>query len=447
MAVPLEQPKFSSLLDWLVRISVFVWLALDVFDGVVRYEASVNGMPGLVYARDAVMVLAAGACLFVHRVRPRVVFYFLVLMFGAVMGLAHQIAPVQVAFGMKVFLPFFAGLAVAGLPGPLFPKPSWLIVLLLATFGGVALQPYVDFPWVGYQYDVGSYSVEGNRMWWAGEDIVRLSGFCRASTTAAPLCFFLGLMILRTERRRTLALACWFLALGGIVLTTSKGACVAWSGITALLLIRRLLQFNSGLANLVTRAGAGLVAAIGIVLPLAQFQLMSGLQYVGLGWFTFHSLGDRLEECWPAALQLATQGGNFITGRGLGGIGAAMVNFEPEIYNAADNLFLLLFAQFGIIAVAFPFILAMQGSRLLADARNPDRQAMGLFLIGMLAYGVVAAVMECSSASLFMGYAAGLIATPERPILLPPIDRNQRPADVRRVVRSRVEPEAAALAS
>ncbi|HEY5311943.1 MAG TPA: hypothetical protein VIK18_05465 [Pirellulales bacterium] len=446
MAVDFEQRTFSSALDRLVRIAVFAWLVLDVFDGVVRYGASLGGMPWLVYLRDGVMLMAALACLAVHPLRPRVLIYCIVLLAGAVTGLAYLETPLQVAVGLKVFLPFFAGLAIAGLPGPLFPRPRWLVALLLVTFLGVYLQSFIDYPWVGYQYDVGDFSVEGNRMWWATDEFVRLSGFCRASTSAAPLFFLLGLMNLQTERRRTLALGCWLLALGGIVLTTSKGLCVAWLGISALLVVRRLLRFDPGLANLITRAGVCLVAGIGIVLPLAQFQLMNGLERVSLGWFTFYSMGDRLEEYWPAALQLATQGGNVITGRGVGGIGAAMINFEPEIYNAADSLFLSLYVQFGIIAVAFLFVLALQGSKLLADARNPDRQAMGLFLIGMLVYGMVAAVMECSSASLIMGYAAGLVATAARPILLPPIDRHKRPPDVRRIVHSVVEPEPVVLA-
>ncbi|HWC90114.1 MAG TPA: hypothetical protein VG433_10675, partial [Pirellulales bacterium] len=285
MAVDIDQRQPVSTLDQLVRIAVFAWLALDVLDGVVRYEASVIGMPWLVYVRDGVMLLAAFACLAVHRLRPRVVFYCLVLMAGAVAGVAHLESPLQVAVGIKVFLPFFAGLAVAGLPGPLFPKPSWLVMLLLVTFLGVALQPFFDFPWVGYQYDIGAYSVEGNRMWWAGEDTVRLSGFCRASSTAAPLCFLLGLIVLQTERRRALALGCWLLALAGIVLTTSKGLCIAWLAVSALLVVRQLLHFDGGLANLVTRAGACVIAGIGVVLPLAQIQLMNGLQYVGMGWF------------------------------------------------------------------------------------------------------------------------------------------------------------------
>jgi hypothetical protein len=91
----------------------------------------------------------------------------------------------------------------------------------------------------------------------------------------------------------------------------------------------------------------GLSASIGICLPF-----LGGIVSLNPTLYAqeviFSSIGMRFAATWPDAISLITDSGNLFFGRGLGGIGAAQLHFEPAYYNPVDNMYLSLYAGFGI---------------------------------------------------------------------------------------------------
>jgi hypothetical protein len=92
----------------------------------------------------------------------------------------------------------------------------------------------------------------------------------------------------------------------------------------------------------------------------------------------------------------------FLTGRGLGGIGTAQLYFELPAYNSADNVYLYLFVQFGLIVlVGFVIWLLVRIFRL--NAARADRLVPTFFLLSLLAFGATMNVVESSPLTMSLG--------------------------------------------
>jgi hypothetical protein len=96
--------------------------------------------------------------------------------------------------------------------------------------------------------------------------------------------------------------------------------------------------------------------------------------------------------------------GRLLMGKGMGGIGAAELYFSPSKALSPDNLFLYLFATFGIAVILIFFWIAKQGLSVDADKPWPDRFVL-LSLLAIAIYGTSAVVVESPVFSVFLGFA------------------------------------------
>jgi hypothetical protein len=127
------------------------------------------------------------------------------------------------------------------------------------------------------------------------------------------------------------------------------------------------------------------------------------------GVFSLESFYERIEQMWPDAWHWVGRFPPYLLGVGLGGIGGAQRFYAPADFNAADNLFVYLYANFGIASLVY-----LAGVLLVAlNARVRDFRRDGVALaslVFLLMYGLVISLVEDQIASLWLGAALGWLA-------------------------------------
>ena len=104
-------------------------------------------------------------------------------------------------------------------------------------------------------------------------------------------------------------------------------------------------------------------------------------------------------------------GGSVLFGRGLGGIGTAQSYFEPDLFNAGDNVYMYWFVVYG--ALAFPgFLLLLARSLRLKPWRGPEERLLYCLTLATVVYGMTTNVVENAFFALVCGSCVRLLATP-----------------------------------
>ncbi len=146
-------------------------------------------------------------------------------------------------------------------------------------------------------------------------------------------------------------------------------------------------------------------ALLDVALPLATAGL---LMPQGAGVFSFASFAMRITLTWPDAWQWIGHHNVFPFGVGLGGIGGAQRFYAADFFNPSDNLFVYLYANFGLFGLAYLGWVAALGPRLPRLARPEALQALAV-LAFILGYGAALSILEDQMATLFVAAAAGLL--------------------------------------
>ena len=384
-----------------VLFAGFAFITVTLLAGPLRMYLSLAGLLPLIYIPNLLLALAIFWQV-VAEVRERgftaTRLVALVIPCYA-LGLALQfVSPVQAAMGFYVLLPFLYGIAcgrvlleywcTVGRVLPLF----WLLVV-----AGVLANLAVDYPWEGFGYRLGSLEVEGSRQWYAAGGGKRLAGFARASFDAAVQIQVAGILLALQTRSTMLRLLVWLLTIAAILPTNSKGVLLAVAVVTPVLLLRRVLPERP------LRALPALFGTIGVALPVATllFVFDSPLRDPTLANAT-HSFYDRLNYMWPEAWALLGEHGNWLLGRGVGGIGTAQTYFEPALFNAGDNLFMYWFVVFGWVALP-GFVLLLSRSLRVRPHQTVANMQFYCLLLATLVYGVMTNIVENAVSALICG--------------------------------------------
>ncbi len=377
------------------------FIALTVLAGPLRMYLSLAGLAPLIYVGNLMLLLAIVWQLVAEpREQGFSAMNLIALVlpcYAMVIGLQF-VSPVQVAMGFYVLLPFWYGLAC----GPVLIR-CWHVVgrivplVWLVVVTGVLVNAVVEFPWEGFSYTLGNLDVEGSRQWYATGGGTRLAGFARASFDAAVQIQVAGILLALRTRSPILRLFVWLLTILAILPTTSKGVLLAVAVVTPVLLFHRLIP------EAPMRTLPALFGAIGIALPVATllFVFDSPLQDPKLANAT-HSFYDRLNEMWPEAWALLVEQGHWLLGRGIGGIGTAQTYFEPELFNAGDNLFLYWFVVFGWAALP-GFVVLLAWSLRLRPHRDGGELRLYCLLLATLVYGGLTNIVENAVSGLVCG--------------------------------------------
>jgi hypothetical protein len=274
-------------------------------------------------------------------------------------------------------------------------------LIWLASIVGLVLDKFFyTFPWTGLATDIGGIQVDVSRGWdITGGFEKRAAGFYRSSISVAMLVPMLGMVI--ASRLRNWLLRTMFLAatVGAVALTTQKGALLAAAVVGAILCAPRVTHYH-----LLRAACIGFALCV-VALPLATTGLL--LSDNG-GVFSFASFALRISQTWPEAWRWIHNNEVFPFGVGLGGIGGAQRFYAANFFNPSDNLFIFLYANFGVLSLFYLGWISRLGSHLPEEFRAAAVAPLALLAFN-LGYGVALSMLEDQVSALFIGAAAGML--------------------------------------
>ncbi len=401
MKPTLTQTLRQRLLSHFHLLTLVVFLTVTVLEGLIRFVLAGAGLSPLIYLPKGLIALSLLLTLLTSALAGRINRAFITViglaLFTLVLGVLNVRAIVPVLFGVWVILPFFFGITVY----PLLKK-RWralrgvvFVLWALATVG-VLLNSQIDFPWVGFEFQLAGVSIVGSRQW-ATFDVSRLAGFSRVSIAAASHIVLLGLWLLAAGVKRYLALGIVVLSAVALYLTTMKTVTAVFLLLSLFVLLRPYIPKPLWVSV------PGLAALLGFVLPFSTLLVDYQLEFDHpVSRFLFASFGIRLSEVWPMTLELVSNYGRPLLGRGIGGIGGAQQYFEPLRYSPADNLMLYLYVLGGVLFVGLLFVYAFSAVKL-APTRQRFDAFVYMMMVTVLVQGVTGNVMESAFFSLFFG--------------------------------------------
>jgi hypothetical protein len=395
----------------ILRWSIIAYTSTLVFEGPLRWALGNVGLEKAIYLRDLLLVSLIGliAAQGLSRQRPINAPFALLaglMVFHALIALIYLPNIPQILFGLKILLPLFFGiLAYPQLEKTLHRLALPLGILLLAAIAGVVVDKYVDYPWRGVTFEIANVVVIGNRVW-TSMGAERIAGLSRASYEAATQIALLSCFVLAFSRRPLLNIALVCAAMAAIYLTTTKGALLAFMVIVMFVFTR----FLGAEAVAAWRAVPAAVALIVMLVPTIFLTFGSGVDWYRASRAEFlQSFFDRVEDVWPAGIELIKHSGSYILGRGVGGIGVAQRYFEGRWGNPADSLFMYCYVSFGVLGCLYLLWLGLAAIRLRIRAPGTD-QLLFMVVVVFFVYGITTSSLENAVQSLLLGFAVSGLA-------------------------------------
>jgi hypothetical protein len=390
--------------------ATILFLTMQLNGGIVRWVLDMVGAAALAYVPNVMMLGCAGAIVLYDLYRQRLtagtLCFLTLLALSLFVGVVNTGSVVQPVFGLWVLTPFLFGLACA--PAIMIKPGNRMFVLYPMFFiaiGGVIINSFAAYPWVGMSYQVGGVEVEGAREWQTSGGSARLSGLARSSfDVAGQIVVAAGLLSLKI-RHPVMRLFLWVLCIVAVSLSTSKGILLAL--LMTMVASEALIRRNTRLL--------GFTFVIGIFwlfLPPVMGWTMDWKEAArtDIDNPLYGSFIDRMNDMWPRALDLALIHGLPFLGRGLGGIGVPVSMFEPILANAGDNVFVycvVLIGAFAIPLFALGFTVLL---KLCARLEREDTRDVLLLAVIINWYGGVSNILEHALLALAMGIMCRYIA-------------------------------------
>ncbi|MEY4509214.1 MAG: hypothetical protein RLZZ450_1336 [Pseudomonadota bacterium] len=395
------------------------YLLSQGFDSLLRWLFDLIKVAPLIYARDGAMifVIVLGFVDVVAQVRAALVPFALLtfLIVGCVIGAAAGLPFAQLLFGFKVWLPLLFGFFLTSSDAHLaLHRPrmwTWVWALMVV---GVIANVFITYPWAGMLMQVGETTVEANREWDAG-GFNRASGFSRTSFDAAICVLLLSFYLLVVHKKLLYRVAIWLLTGTAVVLTTTKGAVGAFLVATfvapLVLSIDPERYSTQRVRRVIAQATVSVLAVIAALVPLVAGQIGTGYIEEGtVEFFLLASFGERISLTWPTAFGLLDSW-QFVTGRGIGGIGAAQTFFELDRFCPADSLFVYVYVTAGLVGVAM-YLALLSGVWTLNLGSTGGRLTFFVLLF-VFVYGTTVNVVESAVALMSIGAAAAQLTKRE----------------------------------
>lgn len=393
----------------LVYLGLAVYFVFYLFEGPIRYGFNAVGADSLIFIRD--IVLIALLCLAFRLKDPEYKITFMPFYIYAFIIVVHGL--VFYANIRNIFVIFYCmKLLLTCLVGAIYapyimklPRAAVIFILLLwaVTFVGITLDKfYIDMPWTGMSATIGDIQVEISRDWEISGADKRAGGFMRSSINAAVISPLLALILMFNIRRLMPRLIIMLMSAMMVYWSTQKASIVAFVFICGLLLVAPKRPVP------LLKAGISLAFLLMIFLPviLPQFVMPQAE-----GVFSLSSFYMRVEGMWPQAWKWISEHEIFPFGVGLGGIGGAQRFYATEIFNACDNMFVLLYGFFGVFSFIYMGWLwwaCMSVKNMPSSKYTIHALCIVLFIVF---YGVALSMIEDQMSTLFLGAAATWLAT------------------------------------
>jgi predicted membrane channel-forming protein YqfA (hemolysin III family) len=390
----------------LFTLCAVIYLLLYAFEGAIRYALYSIGMDNAILLRDA-LVLAPLILLLIAQAR-RMRIHPAYWAFAAVIALHGAIAylnirtTLPVVYGTKLLVNVLFGFIAARelvLPGR--KVLTLLSIVWLASVVGVGLDKFVtSFPWTGLETHVGGISVDVSRGWDISEGFdKRAAGFTRSSISAAMLIATLALIIVPRMGRYLPRLFVLAVSGAAIFFTTQKGAFAAIVAVMAVFACPDWSRYR-----LMLWLCLGWVA-VDIALPLFTADLRMAENG---GVFSLSSFAMRITGTWPEAWRWIGNNDVFPFGVGLGGIGGAQRFYAQNFFNPSDNLFIFLYANFGVLSLFYLAWMVWQAVDQPFDLRQIAIAPLAILAFN-LGYGAALSMLEDQVSALYFGAAVGML--------------------------------------
>jgi hypothetical protein len=390
----------------LFTTSATIYLLIYAFEGVLRYGLYNVGMDSAILLRDGLLDVPLAVLLVAQAFRLRVhpaffAFAGIVALHGLIITLNfHTTLPA--IYGAKLLANVLFGFIVARQIVEPGRRLAWLLaVVWVVSVAGVLLDKFVyTMPWMGLETTIGGIKVDVSRGWDidSGFD-KRAAGFFRSSISAAMLLPILACIL--APRLRNWLLRFLFLALtcGAVALTTQKGALVAIAAVSLIFCLPEWSRYSLLCLACIS------FALVAVVLPLLTLGLL--MPQSG-GVFSFASFAMRIARTWPDAWRWILNHDIPPFGVGLGGIGGAQRFYAVNFFNPSDNLFVYLYANFGLFGLVYLGWVSLLGLRLPQELRASAIAPLAVLAFN-LGYGAALSMLEDQMSALFIGAAAGML--------------------------------------
>ncbi len=396
---------WKSLCQW----TLILFLATQVTGGVIRWILDMMGAAAVAYLPNVAMLLCVGLIvasdIMNNKTKHGAILVLLLLLLSSAVGLVSTGNPKQVAFGVWVLTPFFFGLVCAPVilePGR-FQTPL-LVLMFLATSGGVIAHEYIAYPWVGVSYQIGGVELEGAREWHIGEK-QRLSGLARSSFDVAGQILVAAALLSLQVKRVVWRGLIWSFCVFGISLSTSKGILLA----LAMTMVASECLIRRNTKGLRWTFFAGTLWVFGPLL-LGWTLDWSERARTDIDNPIYGSFLDRMNDMWPKAWELSTTHGLPPFGRGLGGIGVPQSLFEPALFNAGDNVFAYCWVIVGFLAVPLFAAGFLALFRMCKDIESEKIRITLILAVAVNWYGGVSNILEHALLACAMGIVCRVCA-------------------------------------
>lgn len=393
-------------MQFLFTLCAAAYLLIYAFEGVIRYGLYNAGMDNAILLRD-VLIIAPLTLLFAYqsfriRLHPAFLAFFGIIGLHGLIAVLNLRTSVPAVYGAKLLINVLFGfIAARQLAHPGRVLLSLFAILWVTSVAGVVLDKYVyTFPWVGLETHVGGIQVDVSRGWDIDSGFEkRAAGFSRSSISAAMLLSTLAVVIAPRVRSGLLRFAIIAVTVGAVVLTTQKGAVIAVAAVGIILCAPAWSRYS--LLCIACLA----FALIDVALPLAT----AGLRVSDSGGvFSFSSFDLRISRTWPEAWEWISHREIFPFGVGLGGISGAQRFYAANFFNPADNAFVFLYANFGVMGIVYLAWASCQGLRVAREERRWAIAPLAVLAFN-LGYGAAMSMLEDQVSSLFIGAAAGML--------------------------------------
>jgi hypothetical protein len=384
-----------------------LFIGIYATEAPIRYGLNAISADNMIFVRDFLLVVPLAALFvlqaFNYRIHPAYwAFLAIVLLHGSISYFNFH-TEVAAVYGAKFLIPLLFGFFLAGT----FTEPKgktiaviailWLVTVI--ALGVDKFGPNDLFPWAGMKTTIGDLKVDISNNWdiTSGLDR-RVAGLTRSSIDAAMLLPMLALVI-APRCRWVLRLIVLAASETAIYFTTQKGALIVFGCVSAALILPRYMWYKA------LNALCIVFAATAVIVPIATQGLLASTAGDN---FSLASFGMRIQTTWPDAFRWISDNSVFPFGVGLGGIGGGQRLFAQDLVNAADNVFLFMYGNFGILALFYLGWAASAG--LLLPRYQRDRSHVPLAIMAQnLGYGIVLSMMEGQIAMLFTGAALGTL--------------------------------------
>jgi hypothetical protein len=394
-----------ALMPALFGFCALLYLSIYAFEGPIRYALYNVGLSNMIWLRDGLMILPIVLLLlkqaFRFRLHPAFFIFAGIVVLHGMLATANLHTPLPAIYGAILLVNVLFGFVGARqLMRPGKAVLPILTLIWLASVVGIALDKFVyTMPWTGLETHIGGMTVAASRDWDLSGSERRAVGFFSSPIGAATLVPILALLLAARTRSWLIRLVVLGVTISAVFLTAQKASIIAIATVSVLMLAPARMRYT-----LLCTACLGFAVLV-VALPLVTAGL---LVTDNGGVFSAGSFGMRVMQTWPEAWKWIANNEIFPFGVGLGGIGAAQRFYAEDFFNPSDNLFVFLYANFGLLGAFYLAWATWQGLRLPEKIRPVAIGALAILAFN-LAYGAAIALLEDQMSTLFIGASVGML--------------------------------------